>query len=232
MHLSVASGAGELPPQSVGYVEAHGTATTVGDLVEVGALAEVFREQGWTSRDGARTALGSVKANIGHTMSAAGIAGLIKASLALHHRTLPPQPSVTEQNPKLGFGDGPFFLPAAAMAWDTRDGHPRRAAVSSFGFGGTNAHLVLEEPPRAERRLGRRPRAGQRRAELFLIAASRPGLLARHARELAAALGQLEQEGATPADGARTLAARAHSTARLALGAESVAQRRDRLQEA
>src|SRR2546423_1145989 len=128
---------------------------------------------GRLSRIGALTAHGSVKANIGHTVPAAGIAGLIKASLALHHRTLPPQPSVTEQNPKLGLGDGPFFLPPSAMAWETPDGHPRRAAVSSFGFGGTNAHLVLEEAPRAERQLARRSPAGRRRAELILVAASR-----------------------------------------------------------
>jgi len=221
-----------VPPQSVGYVEAHGTATTVGDVVEVGALAELFREQGWTPRDGARTALGSVKANIGHTMSAAGMAGLIKASLALHHRTLPPQPSVTEQNPKLGLGDGPFFLPRSATPWEARDGHPRRAAVSSFGFGGTNAHMVLEEAPRPEQVLARRTRPAQRRAELFLVAASRPGLVARHARELASALARLEQEGATPADVARTLAARAHGAARLAVTAESFAQLRDRLEAA
>ena len=221
-----------VPPQSVGYVEAHGTATTVGDVVEVGALAELFREQGWTPQDRARTALGSVKANIGHTMSAAGIAGLIKASLALHHRTLPPQPSVTEQNPKLGLGDGPFYLPRSATPWETRDGHPRRAAVSSFGFGGTNAHVVLEEAPRPEQARARRPRPAQRRAELFLVAASRPGLVARHARELAGVLASLEQEGATAADVARTLAARAHGAARLAVTAESFAQLRERLEAA
>ncbi len=221
-----------VPPQSVGYVEAHGTATTVGDLVEVGALTELFREQGWTPRDGAHTALGSVKANIGHTMSAAGIAGLIKASLALHHRTLPPQSSVTEPNPKLGLGDGPFFLPRSATPWETRDGHPRRAAVSSFGFGGTNAHVVLEEAPRPEQTLARRPRPAQRRSELFLLAASRPGLIARHARDLSAALVQVEQEGATAADVARTLAARAHGDARLAVSAESLAQLRERLEAA
>jgi 8-amino-7-oxononanoate synthase len=220
------------PPKSVGYIEAHGTATTVGDVVEVGALAELFREQGWTSGDGAQTALGSVKANIGHTMSAAGIAGLIKCALALHHRTLPPQPSVTEHNPKLGLGDGPFFLPAVATPWEIRDGHPRRAAVSSFGFGGTNAHMVLQEAPRPERVLGRRPRNAQRRAELFLLSAARPGLLARHARALAAALAQLEQEGASPADVARTLAARSHGAARLAVTAESFAQLRERLETA
>src|SRR5439155_23855909 len=107
--------------------------------------------------------------NLGQTLSPAGFTGLIKASLALHHRTLPRKPSVTEKNPKLGLGDGPFFLPASPMAWETRDGHPRRAAVSSFGFGGTNAHVVLEEAPRPARLLARRPRAAQPRAEPFLV---------------------------------------------------------------
>src|SRR5207302_465040 len=150
----------------------------------------------------------------------------------LHHRTLPPQPSVAEQNPKLGLGDGPFFLPDTATPWETRDGHPRRAAVSSFGFGGTNAHMVLEEAPRPERVLARRPRTPQRRAELFLLAASRPGLVGREARALAAALPQLEQEGASPADVARTLAARGHGVARLAVTAESFTQLRERLEAA
>src|SRR5207253_7028005 len=182
-------------PATLGYVEAHGTATTVGDVVEVAALRQLFEEAGWTS--GARTALGSVKANIGHTMSAAGIAGLIKAALALHHRVLPPQPSVEEQNPKLGLDEGPFFLPRTALPWEARDGAPRRAAVSSFGFGGTNAHMVLEEAPRAELHLARRPKTS-RRAEPFLLAASRPGLVAKHARQLAAALPLLGSEGAAP----------------------------------
>src|SRR5207245_3658053 len=112
----------------------------------------------------------------------------------------------------------------SASAWETRAGHPRRAAVSSFGFGGTNAHMVLEEAPRPEQTLRQRPRPAQRRAELFLLAASRPGLVARHARELAAALGQLEQDGATAADVARTLASRAHGAARLAVVADGFAQ--------
>ena len=220
-----------VPPHSVGYVEAHGTATTVGDVVEVGALADVFREQGWSREAGSRTVLGSVKANIGHTMSAAGIAGLIKTALALHHRTLPPQPSVDEENPKLGLGDGPFCLLRAAVPWETRGGLPRRAAVSSFGFGGTNAHMVLEEAPASEHS-ARRSRHAPRRAESFLLAASRPGLVARHARQLVSVLPQLEQEGATPADLARTLASRAHGAARLAVTAETFAQLREKLEAA
>src|SRR5207253_1079204 len=115
-------------PATLGYVEAHGTATTVGDVVEVAALRQLFEEAGWTS--GARTALGSVKANIGHTMSAAGIAGLIKAALALYHKVLPPQPSVAEENPRLELARGPFFLPRSEAPWERFDGVPRRAGVS------------------------------------------------------------------------------------------------------
>ncbi|HXN83370.1 MAG TPA: polyketide synthase, partial [Myxococcales bacterium] len=215
-----------VPATSVGYVEAHGTATTVGDLVEVSALRDKFVEDGWSASTGARTALGSVKANIGHTMSAAGMAGLLKATLALHHRTLPPQPSVDEENPRLalapqGSEGGPFFLPRRPMTWET-DGQPRRAAVSSFGFGGTNAHLVLEEAParaRGARRSGRaglhavpdvaaEPRAAaghaiaavKPRAFLFQLSGTRPTLAARAARELDAALPALEREGTALAD--------------------------------
>jgi acyl transferase domain-containing protein len=152
----------KVPPHSVGYMEAHGTATTVGDVVEVGALRQLFEEAGWTPRAGAQTALGSVKANIGHTMSASGIAGLIKATLALHYRTLPPQPGIVEENPTLQLASGPFFLPRTEMPWEA-NGTPRRAGVSSFGFGGTNAHLVLEESPAlpARRRCRRRGRRGR-----------------------------------------------------------------------
>jgi len=119
-------------PATLGYIEAHGTATTVGDVVEVAALRQLFEEAGWSQ--GARTALGSVKANIGHTMSAAGAAGLIKVALALHHKSLPPQPSIAEENPKLELGRGPFYLPRTETPWP-RNGEPRRAGVSSFGFG-------------------------------------------------------------------------------------------------
>src|ERR1041384_3498040 len=142
-------------PATLGYVEAHGTATTVGDVVEVSALRQLYEEAGWTPADGARTAIGSVKANIGHTMSAAGIAGLMKAALALHHKALPPQPSVAEENPKLQLAESPFFLPRSEMPWEARDGVPRRAGGRSFGFGGTNAHLGLEGPAAVRRRMQR-----------------------------------------------------------------------------
>ncbi|HEY2028412.1 MAG TPA: aminotransferase class I/II-fold pyridoxal phosphate-dependent enzyme [Myxococcales bacterium] len=206
-------------PATLGYVEAHGTATTVGDAVEVSALRTLFEEAGWSPSDGARTAMGSVKANIGHTMSAAGIAGLIKAALALHHKALPPQPSIGEENPKLQLGKGPFFLPRTETAWETRG--PRRAGVSSFGFGGTNAHLALEEAPQRARKLVQVPRGA--RSELFLVGGPRASVVARYARQLAASV-----RGELP-DLAFTLSRRAAGDARLAIVADSVEQLRERL---
>ena len=208
-------------PATLGYVEAHGTATTVGDVVEVAALRKLFEESGWTPAQGARTALGSVKANIGHTMSAAGIAGLIKAALSLHHKSLPPQPSVAEENEKLELASSPFFLPRAETAWAARDGIPRRAGVSSFGFGGTNAHLALEEAPEAPVRRAHAPR-NKPRAELLMLAGSRASVVAKFARQLAASLPLLQREGRPLADVAFTLSQRAHGEARLAIVADSL----------
>src|SRR5207237_233284 len=174
--------------ESVGYVEAHGTATTVGDVVEVSALDALYREQGWTPEGSRKAALGSVKANLGHTRSAAAAAGLIKAALSVHRGILTPQPSVSEQNPKLDLDSGPFFLPRKARPWESAG--PRRAGVSSFGFGGTNVHVVLEEAP-APRRARIRAPGTRPRSELFLVSAPTAALLARHARELSAAIERL-----------------------------------------
>jgi 8-amino-7-oxononanoate synthase len=254
----------EVSPTTLGYIETHGTATTVGDVVEVGALRSLFEEQGWKPEMGAQTALGSVKANIGHTMSAAGAAGLIKATMALHTKTLPPQPSVSVENPKLGLSQaggeaGPFYLPTAPQPWRS-NGNPRRAAVSSFGFGGTNAHLVLEEAPAAAGkpvrifvpaslssqawarpviesldgdhpdRLHRNHLESLRpRAELFLLSGARAGVVSLAAKQLCAALSQLEKDGVSLADIALTLATRASQDARLAIAADSFAQLAERL---
>ncbi len=129
-------------PATVGYVEAHGTGTAVGDVVEVNAISGVFRSRG--AADGS-VAIGSVKSNIGHTKCAAGLAGLINASLALHHRVFPPTIGVDLVNPKADLADGPFRVNTEARPWVRSDsGQPRRAGVSAFGFGGTNFHAVLE----------------------------------------------------------------------------------------
>lgn len=128
-------------PATVGLVEAHGTGTAAGDVAEVEALKRVFtgsRRQG--------CALGSVKSMIGHTKCAAGAAGLVKATLALYEKVLPPTLHVQTPNPKMDFADSPFFLNTETRPWIARpDGISRRAGVSAFGFGGTNFHVVLEE---------------------------------------------------------------------------------------
>ncbi|WP_435010544.1 type I polyketide synthase [Tundrisphaera lichenicola] len=129
-------------PSTVGYVEAHGTGTAVGDVVEVNALSEVYRESGVPASS---VAIGSVKSMIGHTKCAAGLAGLINASLALHHKVLPPTIGVEVPNPKADLFDGPFRVSTETRPWIHDDpDHPRRAGVSAFGFGGTNFHAVLE----------------------------------------------------------------------------------------
>jgi acyl transferase domain-containing protein/acyl carrier protein len=131
-------------PDSVGYVETHGTATELGDTIEIAALTRAFRAS--TARTGF-CALGAVKANIGHLDTAAGIAGLMKAVLALEHREIPPVPHFTVPNPRIDFASSPFFVADRLIPWDPAG--PRRAGVSSFGIGGTNAHVVLEEAPAA-----------------------------------------------------------------------------------
>ena len=127
---------------TVGYVEAHGTGTAAGDLSEITALTDVFRAAG--SARG-RCALGSVKSLIGHTKCAAGLAGLINASLALYHKVLPPTIGVAATSPKFDFASSPFHISTRLRPWlHTAADHPRRAGVSAFGFGGTNFHAVLE----------------------------------------------------------------------------------------
>ncbi|MEU5940240.1 amino acid adenylation domain-containing protein [Micromonospora sp. NPDC047548] len=140
--VSGALAAAGVDPRSVSYVEAHGTGTSLGDPIEVTALTEAFRRG---TDDRGFCALGSVKANIGHTDAAAGVAGLIKTIMALWSRTLPPTINISRPNPAIDFEGSPFYLNDTARPWPA-DG-PRRAGVSSFGMGGTNAHVVLEEPP-------------------------------------------------------------------------------------
>ncbi len=136
---------GELSADSISYVEAHGTATVLGDPIEVRALTKAFR----SSTDRLQfCALGSVKSNVGHLDAAAGITGLIKTVLALKHRELPPSLHYTAPNPEIDFAASPFYVNHELRAWETNGAGPRRAGVSSFGIGGTNAHVVVEEAPR------------------------------------------------------------------------------------
>jgi phthiocerol/phenolphthiocerol synthesis type-I polyketide synthase E len=137
----------EVDARSISYVEAHGTATPLGDPIEVAALTRAFRA---TTRDTGFCALGSVKTNIGHLDAAAGVAGLIKTVLALEHGQIPPSLGFEAPNPAIDFAASPFFVNAELRDWPAEEGEPRRAAVSSFGIGGTNAHVVLEEAPPRE----------------------------------------------------------------------------------
>lgn len=165
---------------SITYVETHGTATTVGDVVEVGALRQFFTERLGKPVDEQYCWLGSIKANVGHTMSAAGVAGFIKTCLMMHHGVIPPQPAIEELNPRLDLPNSPFKLSMKATPWTTKAGTPRRAAVSSFGFGGTNAHVVIEEPAAAPAAAVTQPAP-----QLVLLSAPTPALLAASAKQLA-----------------------------------------------
>jgi acyl transferase domain-containing protein/enoyl-CoA hydratase/carnithine racemase/aryl carrier-like protein len=131
-----------IDPAAIQLIEAHGTGTQLGDPIEIDALKQTFA----TSTAGpASCALGSVKSNIGHCLTAAGIAGTLKLLLALQHRQLPPTIHFERLNPHIGLDDSPFYVNDRLRSWDTSAGQPRVAAVSSFGFSGTNAHLVIGE---------------------------------------------------------------------------------------
>ncbi len=128
-------------PETISYVEAHGTGTALGDPIEIEALTAAFRKK---TKETGFCAIGSVKTNIGHTQAAAGVTGIIKVALSLKHKVIPPSLNFKQPNPHIDFENSPFYVNTELKDWDVVNG-PRRAAVSSFGFSGTNAHLVLEE---------------------------------------------------------------------------------------
>ncbi len=144
--IMAAQAVADVDPRSIGYVEAHGTATPMGDPIEIAALTHAFRRG---TADRQFCAIGSVKTNIGHLDAAAGIAGFIKTALALDHRLIPPSLHFTQANPQIPFDSSPFYVNTTAAEWKPGD-TPRRAGVSAFGIGGTNAHVVLEEAPEPE----------------------------------------------------------------------------------
>lgn len=141
--VAMAHAMADIDPETISYIEAHGTATPVGDPIEVTALQTVFR-----SRTDKKQfcAIGSVKSNIGHTVAAAGVAGLIKVAMAMHDEKIPPTLHYQNPNPQIDFENSPFYVCDSLIDWKRGD-QPRRAGVSSFGVGGTNAHLILEEAP-------------------------------------------------------------------------------------
>ncbi|MEM7582518.1 MAG: amino acid adenylation domain-containing protein [Acidobacteriota bacterium] len=148
--IAEAQAAAGVDPDTVTYIEAHGTGTHLGDPIEIAALTEVFRRD--TARRG-YCAVGSVKTNIGHLDTAAGVTGVIKTALALDRRQIPPSLGFSEPNPELGLAASPFHVPTELRPWDAAT--PRRAGVSSFGIGGTNVHAVLEEASAVEREADR-----------------------------------------------------------------------------
>jgi amino acid adenylation domain-containing protein len=139
-----AQAAAGVAPESLSYVEAHGTATPLGDPIEIAALTQSFRRATVAKQS---CALGSLKGNLGHLDAAAGVAGLLKVTLSLEHELIPATLHFHRPNPELALEDSPFFVNAQPRPWQ-RGERPRRAAVSAFGIGGTNAHAILEEPPR------------------------------------------------------------------------------------
>ena len=143
--IALAQALAGIDPQSISYVEAHGTATQLGDPIEIAGLTQAFRAGG--ASEPGTCAIGSVKSNVGHLDAAAGVTGLIKTALALHHKAIPPSLHFTAPNPKLDLEATPFRVVTSLQPWQSPEGSPRRAGVSSFGVGGTNAHVVLEEAP-------------------------------------------------------------------------------------
>ncbi len=176
----------EVDSSTIGYVEAHGTATPLGDPIEVAALTRAF------VNPPSSCALGSVKALIGHLDAAAGVAGFVKAALAVRHGVVPPNPYFTAPNPETGLEDSPFFVNRDALPWPS----PRRAGVSGFGMGGTNAHAVLEEPPSPE------PMGPVRSRQLLVLSAATEKTLEESRKQLAE---HLTADGPALADVAHTL---------------------------
>jgi amino acid adenylation domain-containing protein len=158
--ISAAVAAAGISPDAIGYVEAHGTGTPLGDPIEIAALTRVFRTANETT---GRCAIGSIKTNIGHLDTAAGVAGLIKAALAVQHGVVPPSLHFRQANPALDLPRSPFFVADTAQSWPDV-ASKRYAGVSSFGIGGTNAHVVLEQPPD-------RPAAMEQPYELLCLSA-------------------------------------------------------------
>ncbi|MEW9701805.1 beta-ketoacyl synthase N-terminal-like domain-containing protein [Paenibacillus sp. SI8] len=129
-------------PETISLIETHGTGTKLGDPIEVEALSEAFKS---STNKKSYCALGSVKSNIGHLLTAAGAAGVMKVLMALKHRLLPPAVHFDSLNEHISLNDSPFYINNRLQTWETSSGSPRRAAVSAFGFSGTNAHIVIEE---------------------------------------------------------------------------------------
>ena len=165
--ITLAQSHAGVEPDTISYIEAHGTATLLGDPIEISALTQAFRAG--TSRKNF-CAIGSVKGNIGHADAASGVIGVIKTALALKHKKLPATLHFKEPNPRIDFANSPFYVNSKLTEWKAGP-TPRRAGVSAFGMGGTNAHVVLEEAPAVE------PSKPSSRDQLLLLSARTPAAL-------------------------------------------------------
>jgi len=157
----------EVEPETITYMEAHGTGTFVGDPIEINAMTGAFR---LNTNKKSYCAIGSVKTNVGHLVSAAGITSLIKTTIALQQKVIPPSINFETPNPQIDFENSPFFVNTKLSEWET-NGTPRRAAVNSAGIGGTNAHIILEEAPTIE------VAPTLRKHQLLLLSARTPSAL-------------------------------------------------------
>jgi acyl transferase domain-containing protein/enoyl-CoA hydratase/carnithine racemase/acyl carrier protein len=209
-----------IDPSGIGMFEAHGTGTVLGDPIEHAALTRAFGA--YTDRRG-YCALGSIKSNLGHTTTAAGITGLVKILLALKHDRIPPAIHIGEGNPAIRIEDSAFFLNSTPHAWPTSENGARRAAISSFGFSGTNAHAVIEEAP------AQAPEPDDA-SHLVVLSARNAGQLRQQAERLLAHLGDAPQTEC--ADLAFTLLmGRRHFHHRLAVVVRDIAELSTRLRD-
>jgi acyl transferase domain-containing protein/acyl carrier protein len=193
--IAMALAAAEAECESIGYIEAHGSATAIGDPIEIAALNQVY---GQAALKPASIPVGSVKSNIGHLNAASGVAGLIKTTLALRHGRIPPSLNFRHPNPKIPFERSPFRVNHTLSSWPDSN-KPRRAGVSSFGIGGTNVHMILQEAPET------RPSAPAQPWQLAVISARTRPALERATDQLADHL--LENQDQNFADIAFTLQA-------------------------
>ncbi|HET9528579.1 MAG TPA: SDR family NAD(P)-dependent oxidoreductase [Pyrinomonadaceae bacterium] len=211
-----------IDPAEITYIEAHGTGTRLGDPIEVQALTDAFRR--YTSET-QYCALGSVKTNIGHTLTAAGIASVIKVLLSMQHRQLPPSLNYTQPNRHIDFARSPFYVNTRLQPWTPANGSKRQAAVSSFGFSGTNAHLVLSEADDAQPRAADHPPS-----YLFVLSAQTSTALSQKVAELSAWLDQAQPQPLLR-DVTYTLQlGRSHFTERVAIVAGTLTELNEKLQ--
>ncbi len=219
----------DLPAESIQFVEAHGTGTPVGDPIEAAAIGAVY---GVARRSGERCLIGSIKSNIGHLEAASGMAGLIKTVLCLQHRQIPPNLHFETPNPEIAFDDLRIEVAQTLKPWPDSHGTPLRAGINSFGFGGTNGHIIIEAAPEPGRAAAAPVADAEDTAWPLLLSARSEPALADVARSYLAAFGEGGLlRGAPLRDVCYTAAVkRSHHHFRLSLPARNAAEVQDQLE--